>query len=62
MKVAASIHRIGPRSMVNAYLLEDAGEVTIIDAGVPGYHDDLPRAHRLRRTPASRAQRSGLGA
>jgi glyoxylase-like metal-dependent hydrolase (beta-lactamase superfamily II) len=43
MKVAASIHRIGPRSMVNAYLLEDAGEVTIIDAGVPGYYDDLPR-------------------
>jgi glyoxylase-like metal-dependent hydrolase (beta-lactamase superfamily II) len=29
--------------MVNAYLVEEAGEVTIIDAGVPGYYDDLPK-------------------
>jgi glyoxylase-like metal-dependent hydrolase (beta-lactamase superfamily II) len=43
MKIAPGIHRIGDRSMVNSYLLEEAGEVTIIDAGVPGYHRDLPR-------------------
>ena len=43
MKLAPGIHRIGDQSMVNAYLLEDAGEVTIIDAGVPGYYRDIPR-------------------
>jgi glyoxylase-like metal-dependent hydrolase (beta-lactamase superfamily II) len=43
MQIAPGIHRIGSDSIVNAYLLEEAGEVTIIDAGVPGYYDDLPR-------------------
>src|SRR6266498_5440772 len=43
MKIALGIHRIGDRSIVNAYLLEDGGEVTIIDAGVPGYYRDIPR-------------------
>ena len=43
MRIAPGIHRIGDQSMVNAYLLEDAGEVTIIDAGVPGYYRDIPR-------------------
>ncbi len=43
MKIAPGIHRIGDRSIVNSYLLEDAGEVTIIDAGVPGYYRDIPR-------------------
>jgi glyoxylase-like metal-dependent hydrolase (beta-lactamase superfamily II) len=42
VKIAPGIHRIGGRSLVNAYLLEEAGEVTIIDAGVPGYYRDLP--------------------
>ena len=42
MKIAPGIHRIGNDSIVNAYLLEDAGEVTIIDAGVPGFYRDLP--------------------
>ena len=41
MKVAPGIHRIGDESIVNSYLLEEAGEVTIIDAGVPGYYRDL---------------------
>jgi len=43
MKIAPGIHRIGDHSMVNSYLLEDAGEVTIIDAGLPGYYRDIPR-------------------
>src|SRR6184192_1003562 len=43
MKIALGIHRIGDRSIVNAYLLEDGSEVTIIDAGVPGYYRDIPR-------------------
>ncbi|HZC41482.1 MAG TPA: MBL fold metallo-hydrolase [Streptosporangiaceae bacterium] len=43
MKIAPGIHRIGDRSIVNSYLLADGGEVTIIDAGVPGYYRDIPR-------------------
>ena len=43
MRIAPSIHRIGDNPMVNAYLVEDAGEVTVIDAGMPGYYDDIPR-------------------
>ena len=38
MKIAPGIHRIGGNSMINAYLVEQAGEVTIIDAGLPGYY------------------------
>lgn len=43
MKVAPSIHRIGSNSIVNAYLVEEAGEVTVIDAGMPGVYGDIPR-------------------
>jgi glyoxylase-like metal-dependent hydrolase (beta-lactamase superfamily II) len=43
MKIAPGIHRIGDQSIVNSYLLEEAGEVTIIDAGVPGYYRNIPR-------------------
>jgi glyoxylase-like metal-dependent hydrolase (beta-lactamase superfamily II) len=43
MRIAAGIHRIGRNSIVNSYLVEDGGEVTIIDAAVPGYYDDIPR-------------------
>ncbi len=43
MNIAPSIHRIGERSIVNAYLVEEVGEVTIIDAGLPGYYSDIPR-------------------
>ena len=42
MKIAPGVHRIGT-GLINAYLLEESGEVTIIDAGVSGYWDDLPR-------------------
>ena len=41
MEVAPGVRRLGP-GLVNVYLLEEAGEVTIIDAGAPGYWDDLP--------------------
>jgi glyoxylase-like metal-dependent hydrolase (beta-lactamase superfamily II) len=43
MEIAPSIHRLGNNSIVNSYLLEDGGAVTIIDAGVPGYYGDIPR-------------------
>jgi glyoxylase-like metal-dependent hydrolase (beta-lactamase superfamily II) len=41
MQIASSLHRIGNGS-VNAYLIEESGEVTIVDAGLPGYWADLP--------------------
>lgn len=41
MKIARSLHRLGS-SLVNSYLVEEAGLVTIIDAGLPGYWKDLP--------------------
>ena len=53
MKIAPGIHRIGGNSMINAYLVEQAGEVTIIDAGVPGYYSDIDRElAAMGRTPA----------
>jgi len=42
MKIATGINRIGANSMVNSYLIDDGGEVTIIDAGVPGYYKQVP--------------------
>jgi len=38
MRIAPGIHRIGDNSIINSYLIEQSGEVTIIDAGVPGYY------------------------
>jgi len=35
MDVAPGIRRVGSDSIVNSYLVEEAGEVTIIDAGAP---------------------------
>ena len=41
MQLAPSLHRLG-NGLVNTYLLEESGEITIIDAGLPGYWKDLP--------------------
>jgi glyoxylase-like metal-dependent hydrolase (beta-lactamase superfamily II) len=40
-RIATGIHRLGA-GLVNAYLLDDGGSVTIIDAGAPAYWNDLP--------------------
>ena len=42
MQLALSLHRVGTSSLVNSYLVEEGGQVTIIDAGLPGYWRDLP--------------------
>jgi glyoxylase-like metal-dependent hydrolase (beta-lactamase superfamily II) len=42
MQIAPGIHRVGPDSIVNSYLLAEGGEVTIIDAGAPGHWGRLP--------------------
>ncbi len=41
MRIAPRIHRLG-NGIANSYLVEEGGEVTIIDAGVPSYWGDLP--------------------
>jgi glyoxylase-like metal-dependent hydrolase (beta-lactamase superfamily II) len=41
MQLAPSLHRLG-NGLINSYLVEESGEVTIIDAGVAGYWGDLP--------------------
>jgi glyoxylase-like metal-dependent hydrolase (beta-lactamase superfamily II) len=41
MEIGRGIRRMGT-GMINAYLLEEAGAVTIIDAALPGYWGDLP--------------------
>ena len=43
MKISPGIHRIGDNSMINAYLVEQAGEVTIIEAGVSGFYTGITR-------------------
>src|SRR3954468_5550910 len=42
MQLASSLRRVGRDSIVNSYLVEDAGEVTIVDAGMSGLYGSLP--------------------
>ncbi len=42
-EVAEGVVRLGS-SLVNWYLVEDAGRVTVVDAGLPGYWRQLPVA------------------
>jgi glyoxylase-like metal-dependent hydrolase (beta-lactamase superfamily II) len=41
MRIAPRVHRLG-NGMINSYLVEAGGEVTIVDAGAPAYFGDLP--------------------
>jgi len=43
MEIAPRIRRVGGNSIVNAYLIEDGGSITIVDAGLSGLWSDLPR-------------------
>jgi hypothetical protein len=43
MEIAQGIHRIGDKSIINAYLVEEGGQVTIVDAALAGPYRDLPR-------------------
>lgn len=40
-RLAPGIHRLGP-GIANSYLIDDGGEVTIVDTGVPGQFAELP--------------------
>jgi glyoxylase-like metal-dependent hydrolase (beta-lactamase superfamily II) len=41
VEVAPGIHRLG-EELVNAYVIEDRGEITIVDGGAPAYWGRLP--------------------
>jgi glyoxylase-like metal-dependent hydrolase (beta-lactamase superfamily II) len=43
MQLAPSLHRLGSSSLVNSYLVEDAGAITVIDAGLRGHWKELLR-------------------
>jgi glyoxylase-like metal-dependent hydrolase (beta-lactamase superfamily II) len=43
MQLAPSLHRLGSSSLVNSYLIEGAGAITVIDAGLRGHWKDLFR-------------------
>jgi glyoxylase-like metal-dependent hydrolase (beta-lactamase superfamily II) len=43
VELAPGIRRVGSDSIVNSYLVEEGGEVTIIDAGAPGLWSVVPR-------------------
>ena len=42
VEVAPGIHRIGTDSKINAYLVEEGGQVTVVDAALPGFYRRLP--------------------
>jgi glyoxylase-like metal-dependent hydrolase (beta-lactamase superfamily II) len=41
VEITPGVRRIGP-GLANVYLIEEAGAVTIVDAGMPGYWSALP--------------------
>lgn len=52
MKIAPHLHRIGS-DLVASYLVEDGGEVTVVDAGLPGLWHELPgELAAMGRSPA----------
>ena len=40
MRIGPSLHRLG-EDIVNCYLIEEGGRVTIVDAGVPAYFEEI---------------------
>jgi glyoxylase-like metal-dependent hydrolase (beta-lactamase superfamily II) len=53
MQLAPSLHRLGSSSLVNSYLVEEAGAITVIDAGLRGHWKDLLRElEAMRRSPS----------
>ena len=42
MQLAPGLHRLGD-GLVNSYLVEDGGAITIVDAGMSGQYGDLER-------------------
>jgi glyoxylase-like metal-dependent hydrolase (beta-lactamase superfamily II) len=41
MQLAPSLYRLGTSSLVNSYLIDEGGQLTLVDAGLPGLWNDL---------------------
>jgi glyoxylase-like metal-dependent hydrolase (beta-lactamase superfamily II) len=41
MELAPNLHRLGTSSLVNSYVIDEGGQLTIVDAGLPGLWKDL---------------------
>lgn len=41
MELAPNLHRLGSSSLVNSYLIDAGGQLTVVDAGLPGMWKDL---------------------
>ncbi len=53
MELAPSLRRLGTSSLVNSYLVEEGGAITVIDAGLRGHWNDLLRElDAMGRAPA----------
>ena len=51
MQLAPALHRLGNSSLVNSYLIEEAGQLTVIDTGLPGlWQDLLTELHVMERS------------
>jgi glyoxylase-like metal-dependent hydrolase (beta-lactamase superfamily II) len=52
MELAPGLRRLGSSSLVNSYLVEDGGALTVVDAGLQGHWKDLLRElESMGRTP-----------
>ena len=58
MQLAPSLYRLGSSSLVNSYLIEDAGAITVIDAGLRGH---LERKLDKRAASEARKKWKALG-
>ncbi len=56
MQIGSGIHRVGDRSLVNAYLIAEANKVTLVDAGIAGLYRDLPKSSRRGPNDRGRAR------
>ncbi len=43
MQLAPSLHRIGTSSLVNSYIVEEGGRLTVVDTGLPGQWKDFEK-------------------
>jgi glyoxylase-like metal-dependent hydrolase (beta-lactamase superfamily II) len=53
MQLAPGLHRVGSSSLVNSYIVDDGGALTIVDAGLNGHWKELLRElEQMGRSPS----------
>jgi glyoxylase-like metal-dependent hydrolase (beta-lactamase superfamily II) len=53
MQLAPGLHRVGSSSLVNSYVIDDGGALTIVDAGLKGHWNELLRElDQMGRSPS----------